>query len=151
MNQEKEAVSDVNIEYPALSKACDTLNIQWYRSAMEPERFRELSKRNDLRGWIQAGGHFGLFMMTGLFVYLAWAAEFWVIFLIVLFIHGTVVNGHGWLTLASVLESAFRFRIPIEISFYNAMFPADEAVFSPHIVFSALFVRETRPRHAGEA
>ena len=66
MNQEKEAVSDVNIEYPALSKACDTLNIQWYRSAMEPERFRELSKRNDLRGWIQAGGHFGLFMMTGL-------------------------------------------------------------------------------------
>ena len=90
MNQEKEAVSDVNIEYPALSKACDTLNIQWYRSAMEPERFRELSKRNDLRGWIQAGGHFGLFMMTGLFVYLAWAAEFWVIFLIVLFIHGTV-------------------------------------------------------------
>jgi len=90
MNKDKETDRIVNIEYPALSKARDTLNIQWYRSAMEPQRFRELSRRSDLKGWIQAGGHFGLFMITGLFVYLAWAAEFWIIFFIALFIHGTV-------------------------------------------------------------
>ena len=82
MNKDKETDRIVNIEYPALSKARDTLNIQWYRSAMEPQRFRELSRRSDLKGWIQAGGHFGLFMITGLFVYLAWAAEFWIIFFI---------------------------------------------------------------------
>jgi hypothetical protein len=72
---------DRDINYPSLSQARDKLNIQWYRSAMKPERFRELSKSSDLKGWIQAGGHFALFMATGLSVYLAWVAEFWVVFL----------------------------------------------------------------------
>ena len=55
MNKDKETDRIVNIEYPALSKARDTLNIQWYRSAMEPQRFRELSRRSDLKGWIYPG------------------------------------------------------------------------------------------------
>tara|TARA_B100000768_G_scaffold119513_1_gene110552 strand:+ start:764 stop:1129 length:366 start_codon:yes stop_codon:yes gene_type:complete len=94
MNKDKETDRIVNIEYPALSKARDTLNIQWYRSAMEPQRFRELSRRSDLKGWIQAGGHFGLFMITGLLVYLAWAAEFWIIFF-----YSIVYTWNGWFIL----------------------------------------------------
>ena len=52
----------------SLSEIRDTLKPQWYRSKMWPERFRELSKRDDRKGWVQAGGHFALFCITSLAV-----------------------------------------------------------------------------------
>ena len=73
-----------------LSDIRETLKVQWYRSAMRPERFRELSKSNDFHGWVQAGGHFGLFILTGATVYLTWAAAYWPAFFQALFAHGTI-------------------------------------------------------------
>ncbi|MGI9356487.1 MAG: fatty acid desaturase [Rhizobiaceae bacterium] len=78
------------MSYPPLSNARENLNVQWYRSAMKPERFRELSKSSDLKGWVQAGGHFALFILTGTLVYLTWNAELWPAFFAALFAHGTV-------------------------------------------------------------
>ena len=63
-----------------LSEIRDTLKPQWYRSKMRPERFRELSKRDDRKGWVQAGGHFALFCLTSLAVYLTWAQGVWLLF-----------------------------------------------------------------------
>ena len=81
--------------YPPLSQARDTLNVQWYRSPMPQEVFRGLSQRSDLKGWKQAGGHSALFAGTGSFVWLFWAQEQWAAFALALFLHGTVVLGHG--------------------------------------------------------
>ncbi|MEP3275601.1 MAG: fatty acid desaturase [Stappiaceae bacterium] len=77
------------MSYPPLSEAREALNVQWYRSAIKPQRFRELSKSSDLKGWIQAGGHLGLFVLTGAAVYIAWAQEAWILFFTALFAHGT--------------------------------------------------------------
>ncbi len=74
---------------PPLSDVRESLNVQWYRSPMKPERFRALSKSTDRQGWIQAGGHLGLFVLTGSLVYLSWAQGMWIAFLAALFAHGT--------------------------------------------------------------
>ena len=57
---------------------------------MEPQRFRELSRRSNLEGWIQAGGHLALFVSTGAAVYVAYAAEAWLFFIVAIFCHGTI-------------------------------------------------------------
>ena len=48
--------------------------------------------RSDRQGWMQAGGHFGLFCLTGAAVYLTWAQGLWIAFLVALFAHGTVAS-----------------------------------------------------------
>ena len=53
------------MSYPPLSDIRNRLDVQWYRSAIDPKRFRELSSRSDLKGWVQAGGHLGFFILTG--------------------------------------------------------------------------------------
>lgn len=78
------------MSYQQLSDVRKSLRVPWYRCPMEPGRLRELSTRSDLQGWIQAGGHFALFVLTGTFVYLFWAYENWFGFFIALFAHGTV-------------------------------------------------------------
>ncbi|MGI9424105.1 MAG: fatty acid desaturase [Hyphomicrobiaceae bacterium] len=75
---------------PPLSEIRDTLQIHWYRSPMDPERFRELSRRSDLSGWIQTGGHFSLFLLTGTLVFYFWTEAIWPAFFAALFAHGTV-------------------------------------------------------------
>ena len=82
--------SDDTMNYLPLSEARDALNVQWYRSAMEPQRFRELSRRNNLEGWIQAGGHLALFMSRCVAVYFAYAAEAWLLFVVAIFYYVTI-------------------------------------------------------------
>ncbi len=41
---------------------------------------------------MQAGGHFGLFCLTGLVTWLCWSQQQWLLFLIALFAHGTVAS-----------------------------------------------------------
>ena len=103
--------------YPPLSEVRDTLNVQWYRSRLPPERFRELSKRSDKKGWIQAGGHLALFCVTGLLVFLTWANSLWALFFAALFLHGTVASffsgtaphelGHGTVFQTKWLNKVF--------------------------------------------
>ena len=114
--------------YQPLSDVRDTLKPQWYRSKMPPARFRELLKRDDRKGWAQAGGHFALFCLTGLVVYLTWAQGLWVLFFIALFAHGTVASffrgtavhelGHGTVFQTKRLNDVFLYLFSL-ISWWN--------------------------------
>ncbi len=114
--------------FQPLAEVRDNLNVQWYRSRLDPARFRELSKRSDTKGWIQALGHFELFCFTGLAVYLTWANGFWVLFAIALFAHGTVASffkgtavhelGHGTVFETKWLNKLFLYIFSL-ISWWN--------------------------------
>ncbi len=78
--------------YPPLAEVRKTLRVDWYRSPIEGAKLRELSKRSDLQGWLQAGGHLALFALTGTLVYVFWAQQIWLGFALALFAHGTVGN-----------------------------------------------------------
>ena len=76
--------------FAPLSEVRDNLKPQWYRSKMTPETFRTFSKRSDYKGFIQAGGHFGLFCITGISLCFLWLYSYWIAFCLTLFIHGTI-------------------------------------------------------------
>ncbi|MBZ0302104.1 MAG: fatty acid desaturase [Anaerolineae bacterium] len=78
------------MSYQPLAEVRKTLRVDWYRCPIEHAKLRELSKRSDLQGWIQAGGHLALFVVTGSLVYLFWAQQIWLAFALALFFHGTV-------------------------------------------------------------
>ncbi len=105
------------MSYQPLSDVRKSLRVKWYRCPIEPARLRELSKRSDLQGWIQAGGHLALFAATGTLVYLFWSQQNWLLFFIALFAHGTVGSffsgtaphelGHGTVFRTKQLNKAF--------------------------------------------
>ena len=78
--------------YEPLSDVRKSLVVRWYRSPLTRERLRELSKRSDRQGWIQAGGHFALFCATGTLVFVLWQQQIWIAMIIALFFHGTVTS-----------------------------------------------------------
>jgi fatty acid desaturase len=116
------------MNYPPLSEARDALNVQWYRSAMEPRRFRELSRRSNLEGWIQAGGHLALFISTGTAVYFAYTAKAWLLFVLAIFCHGTISSffrgpathelGHGTVFNTKWLNKLFLYLFSL-LSWWN--------------------------------
>jgi len=116
------------MSYPPLSEARENLNVQWYRSAMKPERFRALSKSTDRQGWVQAGGHFALFLLTGTLVYLSWAQGAWGWFFAALFAHGTIGSfyrgtathelGHGTVFQTKALNKLFLYTLSL-LSWWN--------------------------------
>ena len=62
--------------YPPLVEVRKTLKPQWYRCPIDSNRLRELSQRSDASGWLQAGGHLALFLVTGALSYYFWMQEF---------------------------------------------------------------------------
>ncbi|WP_170604154.1 fatty acid desaturase [Ruegeria arenilitoris] len=114
--------------YKPLSEATEDLKVQWYRSKMPPERFRELSKRIDRKGWLQAGGHLVLFCLTGAALLYTWTQSWWILFAIALFAHGTVASfykgtavhelGHGTVFETKWLNQAFLYLFSL-ISWWN--------------------------------
>jgi fatty acid desaturase len=78
------------MSYQPLAEVRKTLRVDWYRCPIEGAKLRELSKRSDLQGWIQAGGHLALFILTGTLVYVFWAQQVWLAFLLSLWLHGTI-------------------------------------------------------------
>ena len=114
--------------YQPLTEVRDTLNVQWYRSKMPRERFREFSERSDSKGWTQAGGHFLLFCATGASVFFTWSQGWWVLFLAALFAHGTIASffrgtavhelGHGTVFKTKWLNSFFLYLFSM-ISWWN--------------------------------
>ncbi|MCY3833032.1 MAG: fatty acid desaturase [Chloroflexi bacterium] len=103
--------------YQPLSEVRKTLRVDWYRCPMKPGRLRELSRRSDAQAWLQAGGHFALFLLTGAFVFGFWWNELWLGFLVALFCHGTVASfftgiaphelGHGTVFKTKWLNKVF--------------------------------------------
>lgn len=116
------------MQYQPLSEVRETLNVQWYRSKLPPARFRELSRRSNRQGWKQAGGHFGLFCLTGAAVYLTWVQGLWIAFLVALFAHGTIATffrgvsthelGHGTVFETKPLNKLFLYLFSL-ISWWN--------------------------------
>ena len=72
-------------EYETLSKAKKYLRISWYRCPIEKDILRKLTLKNDLQGFLQAGGHFILFLLTGLITYYFWILGNWNAFILILF------------------------------------------------------------------
>ena len=54
MAEEREPMAQVRKDF----------RIAWYRSPIEPARLKELTRRSDLRGAVQAGGHLLLLAIT---------------------------------------------------------------------------------------
>ena len=110
---------DTDSHYPELSEVRKTLRVNWYRCPMKRGRLRELSRRSDLQGWLQAGGHFLLFLLTGALVFGFWWYEQWPAFLVTLFCHGTVTSfftgtaphelGHGTVFKTKRLNQIFMY------------------------------------------
>lgn len=78
------------MSHKPLAEVRKTLRVEWYRSPIEGAKLRELSKRSDLQGWFQAGGHLALFATTGIVTYFFWSQQLWLGFVAALFLHGTV-------------------------------------------------------------
>jgi fatty acid desaturase len=75
-----------------LAEVRQTLKVNWYRTPIEGTTLKALSTRSDLQGWIQAGGHLSLYMVTGLAVFFCWSQRIWPAFVVALFLHGTVAS-----------------------------------------------------------
>ena len=80
------------MSYQPLAEVRKTLRVEWYRCRIEGVKLRELSRRSDLQGWFQAGGHLALFVATGALSYFFWSQAMWLAFIIALFAHGTVAS-----------------------------------------------------------
>ena len=104
-------------EYERLSKIKKKLRISWYRCPIEKETLKNLTSRSDLKGLMQAGGHFALFLLTGIITYYFWFLGMWYSFLISLFLHGTITSflsgvaphelGHGTVFRTRVYNKCF--------------------------------------------
>ncbi len=104
------------------------LRVNWYRTPIDREDLRELTLRSDYHGWIQAGGHFAVFLITGLLTYLFWSLEVWWAFFTALFLHGTVSSfftglaphelGHGTVFRSRKLNKVFLYLFSL-ISWWN--------------------------------
>ena len=116
------------MNYQPLSDVRDTLQVNWYRTKFEPKRLRELSKRSDLQGWFQAGGHLALFVVSGSLVYYFWSQALWFGFFLALFAHGTIGSffsgtaphelGHGSVFQTKWLNKVFLYLFSL-LSWWN--------------------------------
>ena len=82
--------NNISKPYESLVAVRKNLRVNWYRSSLDKENLRGLTLKNDYQGWIQAGGHFAVFLITGMLTYLFWSLEVWWAFFTALFFHGTV-------------------------------------------------------------
>ena len=75
-----------------LAEVRKSMRVEWYRSPIEHAKLKQLSKRSDLQGWFQAGGHVALYVLTGIVSYVFWSHQNWFGFILALFLHGTVTS-----------------------------------------------------------
>jgi len=111
------AITNPVSNYPPLSDVRRSLQIKWYRCPIKTERLHTLLQRSDRQGWLQAGGHLGLWLVTGSLVYLCWSYQWWMLLLASLFAHGVVSSffvgvaphelGHGTVFKTAWLNQCF--------------------------------------------
>ena len=80
------------MSHPPLADVRKNLRVEWYRCPIEHATLRELSKRKDLQGWLQAGGHFALVALSGSLTFLLWSQQQWLGCMLMLFVHGTMAS-----------------------------------------------------------
>ena len=109
----------MDANYQPLADVRKNLRVEWYRCPIDHAKIRALSKRSNLQGWFQAGGHFALFVGTGVLTYLFWSQQNWPGFVVALFAHGTVGSffsgvaphelGHGTVFRTKWLNKVFMY------------------------------------------
>ncbi len=94
--------------------------IDWYRTAIDREAFRALARRSDIRGLTQCLLQLLLAAGTGSAAYYAWHHLHWLIFLVVLFIHGTMMQFLGVTAACHELSHGTPFKSrALGLFFYN--------------------------------
>ena len=73
-----------------MSQIRKELRIKLYRCLIDPNILRELSKPSDFQGFKMALGHLGLWLLTGSLSFYFAIEQFWLGFLLSIFLHGTV-------------------------------------------------------------
>jgi fatty acid desaturase len=114
--------------YESLATVRKNLRVNWYRIPLDTENLRELTLRSNYQGWIQAGGHFAVFLITGMLTYTFWSLEVWWAFFTVLFCHGIVSSfftgiaphelGHGTVFHSKILNKVFLYLFSL-IGWWN--------------------------------
>ncbi len=74
--------------YPPLDEVRKTLKIKWYRTPIEKDRMRELTRRNNLQGLFHAIGNLALVGTTGTAVVLFSLRGMWLAMAVTLWFHG---------------------------------------------------------------
>ena len=105
------------MEYQPLAEVRKELKVKWVRPKVDQEILRRLNQRSDMQGWIQAGGHLAIWIVTGAVVYYFWAEHMWLAMLTALFFHGIVASffigiaphelGHGTVFKTKILNQIF--------------------------------------------
>ena len=87
-------VTDLNIKpsYPPLSEVRKKLRVKWYRCPISHERLRELSTRSNRKGWVQAGGHLGVYFLLVALTVWFWSQQVWIAFALSLWLLGFVAT-----------------------------------------------------------
>ncbi len=80
------------VVYPPLSEVRETLRIKWYRCQVNHSRLKELATRTDKQGWIQAGGHVGLYLLLVAITIVLWTQQAWFAFIVSLWVLGFVAT-----------------------------------------------------------
>lgn len=103
--------------FPPLSEVRKTLRVKWYRCPIDHDRLRQLSARSDKRGWIQTGGHVGLYLALVALTVDCWANQSWILFVlswwclgfVATFFKGTAAHelGHGTVFKTKALNNWF--------------------------------------------
>ena len=113
----------VHSPYPPLAIVRQTLKPRWYRCPIDSDRLRQLSRRSDRAGWLQAGGHATAFVFTGSVTTAFWFAEMWLAMLCALWCHGLVASffsgtaphelGHGTVFKSRRLNRVFLYAFSL--------------------------------------
>ncbi len=70
-------------------------SINWYRTPMDKETLRQLTARNDLRGWIQSGSFLLIYAaLTALAIYF-FSVRWWIPMIVACYLHSLFVNMMG--------------------------------------------------------
>ncbi|NQU38842.1 MAG: fatty acid desaturase [Lentisphaerae bacterium] len=94
--------------------------IDWYRTEMDRDTFRELTRRSDARGLVQCLLQLAWVGVTGFAAYYAWHHWHWGAFLLVLFIHGSMMQFLGVTAACHELSHGTPFRSrALGLFFYN--------------------------------
>ena len=82
--------------------------VNWYRVAISPEKLQALNQPDDTKGFIQAGGHLALTVLTAGVTIYVWAAYAWYWTIPLIYIHGSVQTMLGAGVHELVHERVFR-------------------------------------------
>ena len=83
------------LDFKSITNLKKNFKVKWYRSNIEKNKFREFVSRNNYKGFFHAIGHLLLWLITGALSYEFFNKGEWLLFIISIFLHGTVGSFFG--------------------------------------------------------